>query len=337
MSDARDLLLASSERLLRDQVSKALVDDVERGIWPERLWAALQDNGLTLAALPEEAGGAGLDLADALAIQRVAGRFALPVPLAEHMLAARLLVRGGRPVPPGLLGIAVSADAGSGGPRFPARLVLPWGRRLAALVWVSGAGTLLLDTAAAEVEEGMNLAGEPRDAVTFTAACAETLAVDEDVERVLGHLALSRAVAMAGALESILELSVGYALEREQFGRPIARFQAIQHQLALLAAETAASIRAADGALAALESPREAVEIAVAKARIGEAVGRSTDIAHQVHGAMGFTHEHRLHQHTRRLWQWRDDYGDEGFWQRRLGAGVVAAGAESAWAFIVGR
>lgn len=337
MSEARDLLMASSERLLRDQVDKALVDEAEQGIWPEALWGALEENGLTLAPVPEAAGGAGLELADALALLRIAGRFALPVPLAEHMLAARALAEAGHAIPQGLLGVSVLPGVDEPLARFSGRVAIPWGRQVAALVCVTRAGAVLVDAGAAQIERGSDLAGEPRDSLLFQAAPVVALTETDRSEEVFAELALARAVAMAGALESILEMSVGYAGEREQFGRPIAKFQAIQHQLALLAAEVAAAIRAADGALAALGSEREAVEIAVAKARIGEAVGRSTDIAHQVHGAMGFTHEHPLHHRTRRLWQWRDDYGDEAFWQRRLGAAVVAAGADGAWAFMVGR
>ena len=71
--------------------------------------------------------------------------------------------------------------------------------------------------------------------------------------------------------------------------------------------------------------------MAVAKARAGEAAGRAAEIAHQVHGAMGFTHEHALHQSTRRLWSWRDEFGNESFWQQRLGRAVAAAGAAALW------
>ena len=149
-------------------------------------------------------------------------------------------------------------------------------------------------------------------------------------------MALTRALMIAGAMASILDLGTSYALEREQFGRPIAAFQAVQQQLAVLAGEAAAAIRAADGALEALDSSSALVEIAVAKARAGEAAGRGAEIAHQVHGAMGFTHEHRLHHRTRRLWTWRDEFGHEAHWQAWLGRRIASAGADDLWAFVSG-
>jgi len=131
---------------------------------------------------------------------------------------------------------------------------------------------------------------------------------------------------MAGALEGTLELAVQYANDRVQFGRPLAKFQAIQHQLALLAEQVAAARVAADAACATLASGKGDPEIAVAGAKIraGEAAGKGTDYAHQVHGAIGFTAEHRLHHLTRRLWSWRDEFGTETHWSMALGRRVAA-------------
>ena len=85
-----------------------------------------------------------------------------------------------------------------------------------------------------------------------------------------------------------------------------------------------------------LESQNFAVTVAAAKARVGEAAGVAAEIAHQVHGAMGFTHEHSLHHFTRRLWAWRDEYGRETHWQEQLGRRVAGGGADSVWEFLVG-
>jgi acyl-CoA dehydrogenase len=140
---------------------------------------------------------------------------------------------------------------------------------------------------------------------------------------------------MAGALEKILEQSVQYALDRSQFGRPIAKFQAVQHNLATFAGEVAAASAAADAAAEACSGEDIAVgEVAIAKVRAGEAAGTGAAIAHQVHGAMGFTYEHSLHHATRRLWAWREEFGNEAVWARRLGRMVAAHGADGLWPFI---
>ncbi|MBA2535474.1 MAG: acyl-CoA/acyl-ACP dehydrogenase [Rubrobacter sp.] len=136
---------------------------------------------------------------------------------------------------------------------------------------------------------------------------------------------------MAGALDRVLELSVGHAGERRQFGRPIGRFQAVQQQLALLAGVVAAAGAAVDAAVAAAGLGDAAFEVAVAKVRTGEAAGKAAAIAHQVHGAIGFTERHPLHQSTRRLWAWRDEFGSEGEWAERLGGIVASCGPENLW------
>ena len=145
--------------------------------------------------------------------------------------------------------------------------------------------------------------------------------------------ALFRAAQMAGAMEAALELSTRYANDRIQFGRPIARFQVIQQQLALLAEQTAAASVAVESAAIAVaaDRPLSALAVAAAKIRAGEAAGKVAEIAHQVHGAIGFTHEHSLHRLTRRLWTWRDEFGTESYWSRELGKTVMTAGAEALW------
>jgi acyl-CoA dehydrogenase len=76
--------------------------------------------------------------------------------------------------------------------------------------------------------------------------------------------------------------------------------------------------------------------VAVAKARAGEAAGKVAEVVHQVHGAMGFTQEHPLHFATRRLWSWRDEFGNEAYWQERIGRLVCARGGDALWPLLVG-
>jgi acyl-CoA dehydrogenase len=146
--------------------------------------------------------------------------------------------------------------------------------------------------------------------------------------RALG--AVMRSAQMAGALQSVLAMSVQYASERVQFGRPIGRFQAVQQNLAVLAGQAAAATAAAEAGIEAA-GDADALAVAAAKIRAGEAAGIGAAIAHQVHGAIGFTQEHRLHYSTRRLWSWRDEFGNEAYWARRLGARLAAAGADRLW------
>ena len=106
MSDMRNDLLKTVDRIFDDHCPKELRESAEAGVWPADLWQALEEVGLTRAVLPEEAGGAGLDFDDAMAALRRSAYHAAPVPLAETMLAQRLLAAAGIEVPEGALTVA---------------------------------------------------------------------------------------------------------------------------------------------------------------------------------------------------------------------------------------
>jgi alkylation response protein AidB-like acyl-CoA dehydrogenase len=160
---------------------------------------------------------------------------------------------------------------------------------------------------------GSNLAGEAQGAVDFEdVRPVDTgyMAGPDPLDALQRMGAAIRAQQMAGALERILDLSLEYARERVQFGRPIAASAIIRH---------------------GIDDQRTLFTIAAAKIRAGEAAGAGAAIAHQVHGAMGFTREYSLHHSTRRLWAWRDDFGAESIWAMRLGEIAINGGARALW------
>jgi acyl-CoA dehydrogenase len=336
MSDTSDnIIVDTATRIFQDLCEPATINDAEKGMWPKALWDALEDSGLPLAWVPDDLGGAGAAMADG---------FAAPVPLAETLMAGWLLARAGITVPNGPMTvapvhadghIALSADGKLSG---RARRV-PFARNaghIAVLVHGGEPAVALVATQGLAISQSMSLAGEPQDDVSFDGAVPEAVRpVDLDQDRLVTFGAAVRLQQMAGALEKILEQSVQYALDRSQFGRPIAKFQAVQHNLAILAGEVAAAGAAADAAAEACALREIAVgEVAIAKVRGGEAAGTGAAIAHQVHGAMGFTYEHSLHHATRRLWAWREEFGNEAVWAQRLGRMVAAHGADQLWPFI---
>lgn len=314
------MLADAAERIFRDECTKATLDAAEAGDFPAKLWTLLCENGFQLMAMPDS----GAQLADLYGVLRVAGRFAAPLPLAEALLANRWLGGEGEAGETDALN-TVGQVAETGNPHWRS---VPWGRTARRVVGVADDGAVFAGTPAA-VTEAANLAGEPRDQVEIRDV--RPLPCPEPAPALL---ALARAAQSAGALERVLELGIGYAQEREQFGRPIARFQAVQHMLAMVAAEVAAAGRASDAAVAAIGSERFTFEVAAAKSRVGEAVGLVAEAVHQVHGAMGFTYEHQLHHFTRRLWAWRDEWGGEAHWQALLGRRLCALGADQVWDFL---
>jgi acyl-CoA dehydrogenase len=346
MNESTDnIIVDTATRIFQDLCEPNTVNEVEKGEWPKALWDALDESGLTLAWVPDELGGAGATLADGFAVLRVAGRFAAPVPLAETLLAGWLLTRAGIPVPGGPLTIApVHADGhivltADGTLSGRARRV-PFARNAGHIAVLAHSGSeiavALVAASGLAISQSTSLAGEPRDDVSFDGVVPEAVRPAEvDEDRLVTFGAAVRLQQIAGALEKILEQSVQYALDRSQFGRPIAKFQAVQHNLATLAGEVAAASAAADAAAEACALPDMAVgEVAIAKVRGGEAAGTGAAIAHQVHGAMGFTYEHSLHHATRRLWAWREEFGNEAVWAARLGRMVAQHGADKLWPFI---
>lgn len=144
-----------------------------------------------------------------------------------------------------------------------------------------------------------------------------------------------RAAQIGGALNGALHLSVQYTRERKQFGKPLAAFQAIQQQLAVLTEEACATNMAAAAAFHKMDRGPADFELAAAKLRANQAAGVGASIAHQVHGAMGFTKEYDLQKFTRRLWAWRSEFGNERHWATELGARVTARGAGNFWSDFV--
>jgi acyl-CoA dehydrogenase len=345
MSELGSLLAATVSRLFTDLVTKELIESSEKGVWPEKLWRALEEGGLTLPLVAESAGGAGGTWLDAHVVVRAAGRHVAPVPLAETIVAGALLSRAGLEVPFGPLTIApVHRDerlaltrSGNSWRVSGTATRVPWGRAAGHVVTVAevdGAVTVaLVASSAAKITEDKNLALEPRDTLVFdrapVVAAAPAAGMPADVIRLYG--AMVRAAQMAGALDSILEQGVRYATERKQFGRPIGSFQALQHYLAVVAGHVAASGIAAEQAFRAAARDDASFEIAAAKVRVGEAAGVSAGLVHQVHGAIGFTYEHSLHFATRRLWSWRAEFGSESVWAIELGRRVAARGADNLW------
>jgi len=351
MSDTQRLLTDTAERVLTDLCTRECAEAAEAGAWPTQLWQALSETGLTAAAVSDARGGAGAGLADLCALARVAGRHAAPVPLVETWLAETLLAAANLPPIEGPLaaGPVLRRDTlrleRRGGNWTVSGTVkrLPGARHASALVLTldadDGARTVVVHDAGSRTEAA-NYAGEPRDDWEFR----QHVIADEWVGAAgsgMGRAelffrgALFRTQQMAGAMERVLELTVAYAQERIQFGKAIGKFQAVQQQIAALASQVAAGSAVAQAAAEANSERLARFEIAAAKARIGEAVAVVAGVAHQVHAAMGFTHEHSLHRSTRRLWAWRDEFGTESEWQAWVGAVAVQLGGDALWPYVV--
>lgn len=280
--------------------------------WSDAHWRAVAELGLPKLLVPEAQGGAGASLAEGAAAIEALGALGDPSPAADTAVLAWLLARLGGPVPDGPL---VLAEPG-GRVAWPenARAIDPAGNAATP----DGQGSILLN-------------GVPASAALPGAA--------DEITPFRQAMAAARAVQIAGAAGAALEMTLDYVRERRQFGRPLARFQAVQQHIAVAAAEVAAAAQMARAAFAALDRGLDRDDpflAAAAKIAAGRAGTLAAKAAHQFHGAMGYTAEYPLHRLTRAIWQWREDFGNEDWWSRRLGAQVCRNGADALWPTLAG-
>jgi len=337
MSETRELILRSLDRIVEDtlDVNARIAADGSAG-WPERLWAELEQQGMT------GIGGDGeIAFADVMALVARSAYHTIPVPLAETVLARRLLARAGIDAPDGPMTVAPPGAAQlafADGRLASSAAAVPWGRDVRHMVLAVDGQLILANAEKAATGRTFSIAGEPRDAINAAEAKLIGKSSLAEAPRIVeAEGALLRAVQMRGALSRTLEHCLTWVNDRIQFGKPIAKFQAIQHLMAQLAAEVAAAGAAVDLAVEASAETPDRFSIGIAKARAGEAAGKAAAMAHQMFGAMGFTREHALHYATRRLWSWRDEFGGEAFWQAEIGRLVARQGADALWPMLTER
>jgi acyl-CoA dehydrogenase len=354
VAESENIVAETAEKIFADLADAQTINSDKKGTWKAPLWQALTESGLPLAWVPEDCGGSGASLAEGFSVLSAAGRFAIAVPLAETMLAGWLLAQAKIASPEGEMTvlpaspkdrITVNADGTLSG---RARGV-PFAKAAKHIaVLASGANGLsiaLVEAGSCRIEEGLNLANDASDIVTLNNVAAVTIkpapkGFDQTALMLMGGVA--RSLQIAGALESMLDISVRYSNERVAFEKKISKFQAVQHNLAKLAGESAAALAAATSAADAIANSASFddaffLEAASAKIRCSEAAEKGAAIAHQVHGAIGFTIEHILHRYSLRALAWRDDFGSESFWAVELGKMVAARGADELWPLVASR
>jgi acyl-CoA dehydrogenase len=306
-----------------------------------------------LSWVPDDLGGSGASLADGFALLNAAGRFAVAVPLAETMLAGWLLAQAKIASPEGEMTvlpaspkdrITLDADGALSG-RARGVPFAKAAKHFAVLAHgKDGISIALVDASKGRIESGLNVGYDHSDTVTLDKVQPVTVkpakGFDQTTLMLMGGVA--RSLQIAGALEAMLDISVRYSNERVAFEKKISKFQAVQHNLARLAGESAAALAAATSAADAIANATSFddevyLEAASAKIRCAEAAEKGGAIAHQVHGAIGFTSEHILHRYSLRALAWRDDFGSESHWAVELGKLVARRGADELWPLVASR
>jgi acyl-CoA dehydrogenase len=354
VAESENIVAETAERIFADLADAQTINRDGKGSWKAPLWQALTEAGLPLSWVPEDCDGSGASLAEGFSVLSAAGRFAVAVPLAETMLAGWLLSQAKIASPEGAMTvapaspkdrIALNADGTLSGRARGVPFAREVGRFAVLAQGAGGFSIALVDAKACRIEAGLNLATDGNDTVTFNTVQPAAIkpapnGFDQTSLMLMG--AVARSLQIAGALESMLDVSVRYSNERVAFEKKISKFQAVQHNLARLAGETAAAMTAASSAADTIANAREFddavfLEATSAKIRCAEAAEKGAAIAHQVHGAIGYTLEHILHRYTMRALAWRDDFGNESYWAVELGKRVAARGADELWPLVASR
>ncbi|BDB62823.1 MULTISPECIES: acyl-CoA dehydrogenase family protein [Rhodococcus] len=323
--------------LMDDLVAGHSGPDIEPD--PAAVWATLGAVGLARLTAPEETGGSGAGWVEAAALLRTTAAGGVAVPFAETDLLAGPLRR------------AAGLDDSSSDTATVA--VLRADGLARRVPWAGVTGSVVC---VRRVDAGYELADVPTDRLTVEAVegISEvplgSVQVDGDVtwspvdtRAVEGYVlrgALIRAIQCVGAMEGMLASAVAHTTDRAQFGRPLARFQSVQNLVVDTAAESVLAGAAVDTALADavtddLAGDFSAFRVAVARSVVSQALAVAVRNTHQVHGAIGTTHEHTLHRLTLPALQWRSEFGSAAFWERQLSCAAVDAGMDGTWPMIV--
>lgn len=325
-----DELSAPFEQLLEDRCTPSVVRTIESGGSPASLWSDLEASGFLDALVPEAQGGAGLSLADVHPLIEACGRAALPVPFAETQVIRALLA--GSDVPAGPLALASGNRDTSGTIACPSTAFAMTAAH--ALVAVDG-GHLLLPLSSAE--RTPSAVGALAASVRWSAAAVEAakpLPLPSVNLRCLQAALL--AARMAGAMTRLFRMTLTHANDRVQFGKPIGKFQAIQHQISVMAEHSALARTAGRLGCASETHLPSARAAAIAKAVTSEAATPVAAIAHAIHGAIGITAEFDLQVFTRQLHEARLCAGSESYWYARVGEGLLQTDAPCTLDFLRG-
>lgn len=312
-----DLFSDAVKALLTDHCTPAVVRAIEAGQAHAPLWQQLEDSGFVDALVPESAGGAGLALADVYAVLELCGSFAVPVPLGETLLARGLMAHAGVPTPKGAVAL------GTGQLQADGRLHCAQVRCAAKADWVlvsCGGVCRLLPVATAH----MQVAGFCLDAqMSWSQAAWDAAQAVPGTHDLVTLQAALYAAQLAGALMAVFSRTLQYANDRQQFGKPIGKFQAIQHQLSVMSEHAFAARMAAQLGLRTEGAVPDRLRVAMAKARTSEAALEVAGLSHSIHGAIGFTREFDLQLYTRRLHAWRQAAGSESYWHDVMGQALL--------------
>src|SRR6202165_4540131 len=225
VAESENIVAETAEKIFADLADAQTINSDKKGSWKAPLWRALTASGPPLAWVPEDCGGSGASLAEGFSVLSAAGRFAIAVPLAETMLAGWLLAQAKIASPEGEMTVApaspkdritLNADGTISG-RARGVPFAKAAKHIAVLAsGPNGLSIALVEAAAVRIEAGLNLGGDASDTVTFDKVPPRAIKPAPkgfNGTQLMLMGAVVRSLQIAGALESMLEISVRYSHE----------------------------------------------------------------------------------------------------------------------------
>ena len=306
--------------ILKDQCTPAVVRAIQAGESPATLWDAIASAGFLELLSAEADGGAGLSAAELFPVLRCFGHYTVPVPVAQTIVA-RALVGSQLVLPSGMVTLAQTFRRDASGAISCG--LTPYGMLADYVLTRDGDGLLLLPCAAAK-RVGTGVKNCLTATLTWPDDSGSTRALQGGAMLPVFAAALHAAL-LSGAMNRVFEMTLQYCNDRVQFGKSLGKFQAVQHQLSVMAEHTAAASIAAEAAFQGTENAPSLLTAAMAKSRTSEAAVLVASIAHALHGAIGVTEEYDLQLLTRCLHEWRTAHGSEAYWNTVIGQQVLGS------------
>ncbi len=311
----------SADRLLAQACTPAKIRQIEQGGDVAALWESLELSGFGDALLPESADGAGLTLSEVWPIMFCMGRHAVPLPFAQTLFARAWLNGAGQMHPAGPITFApFQVTSSTEGLRARA---VSFGKVASWVLVQQGRCVWLLPVALAQSDASGAHGSLDADLFWTTEIASDCLLGEWDAPQFHDLQAISLAVLIVGAADRAFEMTLDYANQRVQFGKPIGKFQALQQQISEVAEQVFGARMASQMSCRSETWQPQPALAALAKYQASQAVARIVAVAHAVHGAIGVTQEYDLQIYTRRLNEWARAGAGAAYWAEILGRQII--------------
>ena len=341
MSEELGIILETTSKVLNKHVNHQLRQNIDKENSDlTSLWNEIEQLGLPKIAVKEKFNGSGFPLSTILPIIKLSNNIGAPIPISETILSNYILSESDINPPNGILTYAMDAkNLKITGNEISGDLIsVPYLNLTDKIILITeiekSKKIILIKNSGEDKELKKNFLSEPRYNLKLK-KCRILNVKPINLSLNFKHLgAIVRSAQMIGSMEKILDLCIDYCTQRKQFGRALSKFQAIQHQISEMAVELSASSAALSTLTNSDDIFKNKKDIAILKIRAGAAAGKVIAISHQVHGAIGFTQEYELAYFTRNLNSWRNDFGNESFWEDFLGKDFLENNNQNLWEYL---